>query len=166
MAQKGTDRGRCTYFLKMAEGETCQDTERNQPSEGHSPSGDGRGRDLSRHGKKKTKRGALTFWRGQKEGLVRTRKEADRARGTHILETAEGGTGQNTERNQPSEAHSHTEDRRGRDFVRTQKEANRERRAHWLETAKGGICQGTERKRSSEGAHSLETAERGTCHDT
>ena len=116
MAQKDTDRGRCTHFLKMAEGGTCQDTERNRPSKAHSRSRDGRGRDLSGYGKKKTKQGALTLWRQQREGLVRTGKEKDRARGTHILEISERGTCQYTERNQPSEVHSQTGDSRGRGF--------------------------------------------------
>ena len=90
MARKDTDRGMCTHFLKMAEGGTCQDTERNraskansppgdgrgrdlsrhgrnQPSEAHSLSGNGRGRDLSGHGNKKTEQGALTDWRQQRD---------------------------------------------------------------------------------------------------
>ena len=41
-----------------------------------------------------------------REGLVRTRKEIDRVRVTHFLETAEGGTCQDTERNRQSEGHS------------------------------------------------------------
>ena len=39
--------------------------------------------------KKSTERGELTNWRRQIERLVRTRKESDRARGTHFLEAAE-----------------------------------------------------------------------------
>ena len=77
MAQKDTDKGRCTHFLKMAKGGTCrameetnrarcthhletveggagQDTERNRPRKAHSLSGEGGGRYLSRHGKKQT----------------------------------------------------------------------------------------------------------------
>ena len=50
-----------TYALETAEGETCQDTERNRSSEEHSQTGDGRGRDLSEHGKISTERGTLTF---------------------------------------------------------------------------------------------------------
>ena len=38
-----------------------QDTERKQLSEGHSLPGDSKGRDKSRHRKKATKQGALTF---------------------------------------------------------------------------------------------------------
>ena len=95
---KESDRARRTHFLEMAEGRTCQDTEINQPSEGYSRSGDSRGSDLSRHGKKSTKRGVLTNWRRQREGLVRTRKEIERARGTHFLEMGEGETRQDMER--------------------------------------------------------------------
>ena len=54
--------------------------------------------DKSGHGKKVTKKGALTNWRGQREGQVRTWKESDQARGTHVLEMAEGGTSQDMER--------------------------------------------------------------------
>ena len=144
----------------MAEGGSCQDTKRNQLSESHSRSGDGRGRDLSgcgkkltewgeltswrqqkegligtrkkptkrdaltnwrgrgrnlsRHGNKLTKQGALTSWRRQREGLVRTENETDRAKGTHTLEPAEGGTCQDTEANRPSETYSQTGDGRAR----------------------------------------------------
>ena len=73
-------------------------TLRKQPSKAHSPTGDGRGRDKSGHRKKVTKQGALTNWRWQREGQVRTRKESDQARHTHFLEMAEGGTSQDTER--------------------------------------------------------------------
>ena len=106
------------------------DTERNRPTEAHSPSGDGRGRELSGHGKKSTDRGALTHWRRQREGFVRTRKETDRPRRTHILKTVEEG------------------------LVKTRKEIDRPRRTHILETAKGGTCQDTETNRPTE-AHSL-----------
>jgi hypothetical protein len=64
--------------------------ERNQLSEGHSRSEDCRGRDLSGHGKKLIEQRALTNWGCQKKRLVRPWKETDRARGTHILEAAEG----------------------------------------------------------------------------
>jgi len=50
------------------------------------------------HGKNATKRQALTPWRPQREGIVRTRKETDQATGTHKLETVEGVTCQDTER--------------------------------------------------------------------
>jgi hypothetical protein len=116
--RKETERARGTHQLGTAEGVTCQDTKTNRPSEGHSRPEDGRGSDLSGHGKEQTKRGALTPWRRQREKLVRTQKETERARGTHFLEMAEGGTCQDTERNRPNEAHSPTGDDRGRDLSR------------------------------------------------
>ena len=89
--RKEADRPRRTHKLETAEGGTCQDMERNRPTEAHSHPGDGRRRDLSGHEKKPTDQGALTPWR-QQEGLVRTRKEIDRAAGmgTHILENVDG----------------------------------------------------------------------------
>jgi hypothetical protein len=117
--RKEIDRVRGTHFLERAEGGACQNTETNRSSEAHSQTGHGRRRDLSGHGNKPTERGPLTNWRRQKEGPVRTRKEIDRVRGTHILETAEGGTCQDTETNRSSEGHSLSGDGRGRDFVRT-----------------------------------------------
>jgi len=73
--------------------------EGNQICEGHSLPGDSIGRDKSGHGNKVTKQGALTFWRQQREGQVRTWKETDQVRSTHSLKMAEGGTSQDTERN-------------------------------------------------------------------
>jgi hypothetical protein len=71
---------------------------------------------LLEHGKKPTEKGPLTSWRLQREELVKTQKEPYRARPTHFLETAGGETCQDTQRNQLSEAHSRTEDDRGRDL--------------------------------------------------
>ena len=51
-----------------------------------------------------------------REGLVRIRKETNRATRTHQLEETEGGTCQDTERNRLSEAHSHPGDGRVRDL--------------------------------------------------
>ena len=166
--QKEIDRGKDTHFLETAVGATCQNTERNRPREGHSQAGDGRGSDLSEHGMKSTEGRTLTSWRRQWERLVRTRKEINQGEDTHVLETAEGATCQDTERNQPREGHSQTGDGRGSDLsghgkkltkgraltcwrrqrerlVRTRKEANRARGTHELETAEGRICQDTER---------------------
>jgi len=77
-------------------------------------------RDLSEHGKKLTERRALTSWRPQRERVVRIQKEADRERGTHVLETAEGVTCQDTERHRLTGG------------------------THKLETKRGGACQDTE----------------------
>ena len=137
--------------------------ERNRLTEADSLPGDGRERDLSGHGKKQTEQGALTSWRRQREGLVRIRKETDRSRCTHKLETAEGGTCQDRERNRPSELDLLPGDGRGRDLseqgkkqtrrgtltswtrqrdelVRAQKETERARHTHKLETAEVGTC--------------------------
>ena len=91
--QKETKRARHTHVLETAERGTW-----------------------SGHGNKPTEQGTLTTWRSQRERLVRTGKETARARHTHVLETAEVRTCQDTERNEPSEAHSRPGDGRGRDL--------------------------------------------------
>ena len=186
---KEIDQSRCTHFLETAEGGTCQDMERNRPTEVHSLARDGRGMDVSGHGKKSTDRGALTPWRWQREVLVRTRKQTDRPRRTHILETAEEGTCQDTETNQATKAHSHPGDGRGGTRQHTEgnrrtevhshpgdgtergtcqhtKGIDRPRRTHILETAEGGTCQHTKGIGRPRRTHILETAEGGTCQHT
>ena len=114
---KETDRLTRTHFLETASGGICQDMERNQPSDAHSLSGDGIGRDLSGHRKNPTEQGALTSWRGirrdlsghgknpterrvlttwrwHRERAVRTRKESDPTGGTHVLENAKRRPGE------------------------------------------------------------------------
>ena len=120
---KESDRARRTHNLEAAEGGTCQDTEGQPPSEAHSLARDRRGRDLSGPERKAIKQGSLTSWRWQREGLVRTWKQSDQARRTHFLERAEGGICQDTEGQRPSETHSQTEDRRGRDLSEHGKKA-------------------------------------------
>ena len=88
--QKESDRARGTHELETESGGTNQDMERIPPSEGHSLSGDDVERDRSEHIKNPTGQGALTNWRRHREGQVRKRKESDRARDTHILETPSG----------------------------------------------------------------------------
>ena len=51
----------------------------------------------------------------QREGHISTQKESDSAMVTNFLETTEGGTSQDMERNQLSKGHSLTGDHRGRD---------------------------------------------------
>ena len=109
-------------------------------SEAHSRPGGGSGRDLSVHRKKPTERSSLTSWRWQREGLVGTRKETNRATQTHHLEMAE--------------------------VLMTWKETDRARRTHSLKAAEGGIRQDMERNRPSGETHSLEMAEGRTCQDT
>ena len=137
----------------MAEGETCKDTQGNRPTEVHSLSGDGRWRGLSGHTRKPTDRGPLTNWRRRREGLVRKRKETDRLRPTHKLETAEGGTCQDTQGNRPTEAHSRSGDSRGRDLSGHTRKPTDFRHTHFLETAEGRSCQDTQGNRLTE-AHS------------
>ena len=96
--RKETDQATGTHKLETAEGVTCQDTERKRLSDEHSLPGDRRGKNLSGHRNKATEQRVLTNWRPQMEGLVRIRKESDRVTGTHELESAEGGTCQDTEK--------------------------------------------------------------------
>ena len=117
---------------------------------------------MSGHGKKLTNRGALTNWRQQREGLVRTRKATNQPRHTHFLETAEGGTFQDMKKKLTNQGKgtltSWRQQREG--LVRTWKETDRQRRTHTLETAEGGTCQDTESNQPTE-AHSLPRDGRG-----
>jgi len=124
--KKPTNQPRGTYFLETTEGGTCQDTERNQASKGHSLPGDHRGRDMSGYRKKPTEQGALTNWGPQREGHVRIQKETKQARGTHFLETTEEGTCQGTERDQASKGHLLPGDHRGRDISGHRKKPSRQ----------------------------------------
>jgi hypothetical protein len=54
-----------THFLKSAEGRTSQDAEAS----------------------------TLTIWMAKRQGQVRTRKESERVRGTHILRDVKSGHG-------------------------------------------------------------------------
>ena len=134
--QKETSRATGTHFLEIAEGGTCQDMERKRLSNGHSQTGDHRGRNLSGHRNKATKQRVPTSWRPQMEGLVRTRKETDRVTGTHFLETTEGGTCQDTEKATERQALTLWRPQM-EGLVRTRKEGDRERGTHCLETAEG-----------------------------
>ena len=143
--------------------------ERKQPGEGNSQTGDHRGGDLSGHQKEATWRGALTNWRPQRVGLVRTQKGSDQVgtahflaireglvgtrkesnqvtqRGTHFLEMGEGGTCQDMEKKQPSRAPTiWRQEREG--LVRAWKESNRVRGTYQLETTEGQTCQDMEQK--------------------
>ena len=137
-----------THSLETASGETCQDTETNRPSNAHSLSGDGIGRNSSRHGNKLTERRVLTNWRRNWERLVRARQETGPATCTHDLETASGWTCQDTETNQASDAHSLPGDGIGRGLSGRRNKPI-EQRAHTLKMASGETCQDTETNRSS-----------------
>jgi len=142
--QKQTEKARGTHILESAEGETSQDTETNRASKGHSPTGECRGRDKSGHRNKLSKQGALTFWRVQRERQVRTQKQTEQARGTHILESAEGETSQDTETNRASKGHSPTGECRGRDKSGHRNKPSKQRGTHSLESAEGETSQDTE----------------------
>ena len=121
-----------TYELDTVVAGTCQKTETVRPREWHSLTGDGRLRNLSGQVKKVIEGGALTSWRRQKEGLVRTRQESNRGKGTRRLETAEGGTCQNTERKRTNKGRSPAGDGRGRDLSEhVKKTAEREALTSW-----------------------------------
>ena len=68
------------------------------PSDGHSHSGNGIGRDRSEHGKNMTERKRPTFWGEYRKAQIGTMKECDRASGTHELETASRGTNSRQEK--------------------------------------------------------------------
>ena len=126
---KQGNRVRSTHFLETV-GRDLSDEEQKATERG-TLTGWRQRRDLSGHRKEATERGALTFWGRQREGRVRSRKGSDRARVTYLLEMAEGGACQDTERKRPSVGHSPTGDGRGSD-VRIQKESERARGTHQL----------------------------------
>ena len=128
-------------------------------------------------------------WRRQREGLVRTHKETDRPRRTHALETAEGGTCQDTQGNRPTEAHSHPADGRGRDFsgharkqtdrgaltscrrqreglVRTRKETDQPSALTSWRRQREALVRTRKETDRPRRTHILETVEGGTCQDT
>src|SRR6266850_2096719 len=113
--RKESKRVRGTHFLESADGRTSQDMEGIRASKGHSRPGKHRRMDKSGHGRNTSKRGALTYWRVQTDGQVRTRKESEQARGTHFLESADGWTSQDMEGIRASEGHSRTGERRQTD---------------------------------------------------
>ena len=160
---KESDLGRGTHQLETAKRGTCQNTERTRPSKGHLPTGDGRGRDLSEHGKKATsgrhplpgdsiggtssedkkkatERGAPTSWRWQRKRLVRARNVTDRAMGHSPTEDGRGrnilGRGKKV-----TEQRALTPCKWKREVIfRTPKESNRTRETHRLETSEGEAC--------------------------
>src|SRR6267142_2251043 len=87
--QKESNQTRGTDKLETTHEQTSHNMERIQLSKGHSPTEECRQTDKSGHEKNPTKQGALTSWRVQTDGQVRTWNESDQARGTHFLESAE-----------------------------------------------------------------------------
>ena len=107
---------------------TCQDTERNRPSE-------------RTHKLKKV------------EGRTcQDTERTDRAWRTHSLEIAEGGTCQDTERNRQSEAHSLPGESRGRGMSGYgKKPTKREAHTSWRRQRKGRLVR-TQKKPNQQGA--------------
>jgi hypothetical protein len=104
-----------THGLQNEEGRTSQNMERKPAREGYSRAGEHREMDYSGHGRQAREREALTPWRAQGDGLVRTWRESGRTTGTHSLESAEGWANQDVERKRARDRHSHTAERRGMD---------------------------------------------------
>ena len=120
--QKESDRAGGTHNLEMA-GVNMSDYEEKPTERGVLTFWRRQREELVRTGKgKTTERGALTSWRRQRERLVRTQKESDRAWGTDFLQAAEGETRHDKGRKRPSEG------------------------TDQLEKAVGETCQDTERK--------------------
>ena len=95
-----------THSLEGVKVATSQEAERKQASKWHSLAGEGRGGDLEGHRKKANHSGALTSWREQRLGMVRTVKDKKPSRATHFLERAEVRNSQEVERKPASNLHS------------------------------------------------------------
>jgi hypothetical protein len=106
-------RGTDSLPLSRADGGTSEKTERKPASEGYSPTVEAEGA-TSENTRRKPVR-VFTNCRGQREGQMRVPKESQRARGTHILSKAEGGTSEHTERKTASEGYPQTVEGRVRD---------------------------------------------------
>ena len=107
-----------------------------------------------------TKQGTLTRWRPQRKGQVRTREGRNRARETHLLETAEGGISQDTARKLPSEGYSLPGNHRERNKSGHEKEATaRGSLTFWRPQMEGQV---RARKEDDQvrGTHFLETTAR------
>ena len=76
-----------------------------QASDEHSLAGERIGINCARHREEASERGALTRLRAHQDGLVRTWKGKEQARGNHKLESASRKTGQDMKRKQASGTH-------------------------------------------------------------
>jgi hypothetical protein len=120
-------RARGTHTLESAGG-TSKGVERKQEIEGHSLSGECKGRDNSKPGKKVGRERHL-HTRARREGTSQECKGMRAKRGTHILQRREGGTSQG-QRNRAKEG------------------------IYILKSAEGVTSLDSERRRASDG-HSL-----------
>jgi len=117
-------------------GGRSQYTERKRASERHSQTREHRGRDSSGHGRSEWARG--THLLESAEGQVRTQKENERVRGTHRLESTEG-----------------------RDLLEHGKKAGERWALTSWRAQEGQVRTREEGEQRAFGTHSLETAEEG-----
>ena len=126
--------------------------------------GDSSGRDLSGRGKKPTQQGALTLWRRQRAGLVRT--ERIRPSNAHSLSGDDRGRDLSGHKKKQTEQGTPTSWRRQKEgLVRTWKETERARHTDQLEAAEGGACQYIERNQLSEVYSPTEDGRERACQD-
>src|SRR5260221_5001202 len=118
------------HMLGRAKGE-LQGHRKMGTSKEHSLPGEGRGWDGSENGKQTSQQGTLTYWRGQRLGLVRTWKANKLASDTHSLERVEVGIGQNMESKQASKGHSQTGEGRHWDWRAQESQIGQEGRFTW-----------------------------------
>ena len=109
---------------------------------------------------KATPRGALTFWRTQRERLVRIQNESELLKGTHKLDNTEGGICQGGDRKQDYKGHSLPGVHRGRDLSEHRKQAHK---GHPLAGECREAHQNMERKQACEG-HTQTGEHRGGTH--
>ena len=102
---KESEQAMGTHFLKSTDRQTSQDMERIWASEGYSPTIEYRWVDKLGHKKNTSKQGALTNWRAQMDGQVRTWLESEQVKDTHFLESTEEWTSKDTKRIWASEGH-------------------------------------------------------------
>jgi hypothetical protein len=96
----GTNRASDRHSLsESASGGVTRGTETNRTNEGYSLPGERIRKDKSVHADKQSERRVHTNWRSQREAQVTTRNQIEKKRGTHGLESGEGGTSQDTETN-------------------------------------------------------------------
>jgi len=134
--------------------------------EEHSLSGEREAGDKSGHGTRE-RGGALTNWRAESEGQVRSREagRSERAKGTHFLESAGAEIGHDREKNSASEGVLTSWRAWREERVRTRKDGERARGTHELESAEGKVRTRKESQPARD-THFLESEGGGTSYDT
>jgi hypothetical protein len=122
--------------------------------------------DKSGHQTRVNKRGALTPWPGQREGQIRTPKESERARDTHMLVSAEVQGSTMKQGIRESEGHSRSGEHKGRDKLGRQAEKKTRKQGpltDWRTQRHGQVSIVKESERTTV-THKLES-ERGINED-